>query len=146
MTQEPSTRGKGRGVRDTSRAGGCRRLVGTRAASSAATTSSSVAPASTSAMRPSASLTSVSVSAGRRRSVLDRKRQQLLAGRADLYGRVHLRTHPAVEAGRPAAVLDLRLVEGVLPVLPQPVLVETRVQVVPGKDLLVGALAGGVPV
>src|SRR5690606_29051732 len=79
-------------------------------------------------------------------AVLDGQRQQLLARRADLDAGVHLRAHPAVEARGPAAVVDLGLVEGVLPVLPEPVLVEPGVEVVPGEDLLVGALAGGVPV
>src|SRR5690606_22971462 len=79
-------------------------------------------------------------------AVLDGQRQQLLARRADLDAGVHLRAHPAVEAWGPAAVVDLGLVEGVLPVLPEPVLVEAGVEVVPGEDLLVGALAGGVPV
>src|SRR3712207_1602846 len=83
---------------------------------------------------------SVRVAAGCRGRVLDGQGQELLARGADLDVRVHLRAHAAVEARRPAAVLDLRLVEGVLPVLPQPVLVEARVEVVPGQDLLVGAL------
>src|SRR3954451_19877353 len=45
----------------------------------------------------------------------DRQRQQLAAGGADLDGRVHLRADAAVEARGPAAVLDLGLVERVLP-------------------------------
>src|SRR4051812_33617176 len=68
------------------------------------------------------SLISVHVSAGRS-VLLDRQRQQLLSRRAYLDGCVHLRTDPAIEARRPAAVIHLRLVEGVLPVLPEPVLV-----------------------
>lgn len=69
------------------------------AADSAAVTSSSLAPASASITRSSAPLTSVRVTARcrRRTRVLDRQRQQLLAGRADLYGRVHLRSDDEVE-------------------------------------------------
>jgi hypothetical protein len=48
---------------------------------------------STYTMRRSASLTSVRVTARRRRSVLDRQRQQLLAGGADLDVGVHLRPY-----------------------------------------------------
>src|SRR6478609_3454222 len=76
----------------------------------------------------------------------DGQGEQLLAGRADLDVGVHLRADAAVEARGPAAVLDLDLLQRVLPVLPEPVLVEAAVQVVPGQHLLVGALAGGVPV
>src|SRR5690606_29829571 len=137
--------GPGRRVRGPSCGRGCRRPEAPTAANAAAT-SSSLAPARASITRLSASCTSVSGPAGRRRRVLDRQRQQLLAGGADLDGRVHLRADAAVEAGAPAAVLDLGLVEGVLPVLPEPVLVEAGVEVVPGEHLLIGALAGGVPV
>ena len=79
----------------------------------------------------------------------DAERQQLLAGRPDLDLGAHLRADPAVVAGRPAAVLDLDVggrVDRVLPVGPEPVLVEPGVEVVPGQDLVVLALAGGVPV
>jgi hypothetical protein len=82
-------------------------------AANAAAASSSLTPASASITRSSASLTSVRVTtrSRRRTSVLDRQRQQLLAGRADLYGRVHLRAgsfpHPHLcraEGGRPTPV------------------------------------------
>src|SRR5689334_13544521 len=79
----------------------------------------------------------------------DGQRQKVLAGRADLDLEVHLRADTAVEARRPAAVLDLEGavgVERVLPVLPEPVAVETGVEVVPGQHLGVLALADGVPV
>src|SRR5207302_478169 len=66
--------------------------------------------------------------------------------RADLDLGAHLRADPAVEARRPAAVLDLDLGQGVLPVLPEPVAVQAGVEVVPGQHLGVVALAGGVPV
>src|SRR5690606_38952583 len=53
-----------------------------------------------------------------------------------------------VVAGSPPAVLDVDRVrvERVLPVLPQPVLVEPGVEVVPGQHLVVAAFAGGEPV
>ena len=69
----------------------------------------------------------------------DGQRQQLLAGRADLDVGAHLRADAAVEARRPAAVLDLDLVERVLPVLPEPVLVQAGVEVVPGQHLVVAS-------
>ena len=52
----------------------------------------------------------------------------------------------AVVAGGPAAVLEADLVEGVAPVLPEEVLVETGREVVPGQDLVLGAVAVDVPV
>ena len=62
-----------------------------------------------------------------------------LTGGADLDLGVHLRAHAAVVAGGPAAVLDLDGVgvDGVLPVSPQPVLVEAGVEVVPREHLVV---------
>src|ERR671920_849267 len=77
-----------------------------------------------------------------------RQREQPLAGGADLDVGVHLGAHAAVVARGPAAVVDLGGVgvEGVLPVGPQPVLVETGVEVVPRQHLVVVALAHGVPV
>jgi hypothetical protein len=81
-------------------------------AASTAAASSSLAPASTSITRSRAPLTSVRVTARcrRRTCVLDRQRRQLLAGRADLYGRVHLGTgshpyscHPPTTASSPVA-------------------------------------------
>src|SRR6478735_1515248 len=73
--------------------------------------------------------------------------QQQLAGGADLDVGAHLGADAAVVAGGPATVLDVDRVrvEGVLPVLPEPVLVEPGVEVVPGEHLAVGALAGGEP-
>src|SRR4051794_1682008 len=79
----------------------------------------------------------------------DGEGKQLAARRPDLDLGVHLRTDAAVVAGGPAAVLDLRArvrVDGLLPVVPQPVLVEARVQVVPRQHLRVLALPDGVPV
>src|ERR1035438_4084310 len=69
----------------------------------------------------------------------------MLAGGPDLDLGPHLRAAPTVEARVPAAVLDLDVVEGVLPVLPQPVLVQARVEVVPGQHLVLLTLAGGEP-
>src|SRR6478735_8786375 len=81
----------------------------------------------------------------------DAERQQLLACRADLDLGAHLGADAAVVARRPAAVLDLDVgavggCEGVLPVTPEPVLVEAGVEVLPREDLVVLPLAGGVPV
>src|SRR5436309_3028349 len=70
------------------------------------------------------------------RRLYNREREQLLTGRPDLDLGVHGRADAAIEARSPAAVLDLGLVERVLPVLPEPVLVQARVEVVPGQDLL----------
>src|SRR6266568_4147973 len=72
----------------------------------------------------------------------DAQREQFLAGRADLDLRAHLRADAAVEAGGPAAVVDIGLAQRVLPVLPEPVPVQARVQVVPGQHLDLVALAG----
>src|SRR4051794_39925082 len=79
----------------------------------------------------------------------DAERQQLAPRRPNLDLGVHLRADAAVVARRPPAVLDLDVgvrVDGVLPVLPEPVLVQARVEVVPGQHLGVVALPGGVPV
>src|SRR4051812_9828995 len=73
------------------------------------------------------------------------EREQRLAGGADLDLGAHLGADAAVEAGGPAAVLDLGLVEGVEPVLPEPLLVEPGVDVVPRQHLALLALARGVP-
>src|SRR3954469_5345039 len=72
--------------------------------------------------------------------------QQLPAGRADLDLGVHRRADAAVEARGPAAVVLLVLAQRVLPVLPEPILVEARVEVVPREHLGLVALAGGEPV
>src|ERR1019366_276507 len=69
----------------------------------------------------------------------------MLAGGPDLDLGVHLRADHTVEARVPAAVLDLDVVEGSLPVLPQPVLVQARVEVVPGQHLVLLTLASGEP-
>src|SRR3954453_9245753 len=74
------------------------------------------------------------------------EREQLLAGGADLDLGVHRRADAAVEARGPAAVVLLDPGYRVLPVLPEPVLVQARVQVVPGQHLELLALAGGEPV
>src|SRR5258706_8455931 len=56
------------------------------------------------------------------------ERQQLAARRADLDLGVLAGADAAVEARRPAAVVLLVAGQGVLPVLPEPVLVEPRVE------------------
>src|SRR5689334_2677943 len=73
------------------------------------------------------------------------ERQQLATGRADLDLRVHARAHAAVEARRPPAVVLLELGERVLPVLPEPLLVQPGVEMVPGQNLVLVALACGEP-
>src|SRR6478735_4313259 len=75
----------------------------------------------------------------------DRERQQGLARRPDLDLGAHLGADAAVEARGPPAVVDLGLVERVLPVLPEPVLVEAGVEVVPRQHLVLLALAGREP-
>ena len=72
--------------------------------------------------------------------------QQRLTGRTRLDLGAHLRAHAAVEARRPPAVVDVGLVQRVLPVLPQPVTVEPRVEVVPRQHLVALAVTRGVPV
>src|SRR5690242_8706390 len=74
------------------------------------------------------------------------QRQQLATGRTDLDLGVHARAHAAVEARRPAAVVLLVLGQRVPPVLPEPLLVQPGVEVVPGQHLQLVALPGGVPV
>ena len=76
----------------------------------------------------------------------DGERQQLRAGRADLDLGAHLRADAAVEARDPAAVVEVLLGERVLPVRPEPLLVQPAVEVVPGQDLVLLALARRVPV
>src|SRR3712207_7086358 len=83
---------------------------------------------------------------GHRSAPDDGERQQAAAGGADLDLGAHGRADAAVVAGGPPAVGDLLLAERLLPVVPEPLLVEPRVQVVPGQDLVLGALAGGEPV
>ena len=55
-------------------------------------------------------------------------------------------THPAVVAGSPPTIGEPMRGQGRLPVLPQEVLVETGRDVVPRQDLVLGAVAGHVPV
>src|SRR5215216_2428138 len=74
------------------------------------------------------------------------QRKQRATSRANLNGGVQLRTNPALEAWCPAAIVDLDLIQGVLPVLPQPLPIQAGIQVIPGQHLGVVALAGGVPV
>src|SRR6266496_2044870 len=74
------------------------------------------------------------------------ERQQLAAGRADLDVGAHGGADAAVEAGRPPAVVLLELGERVLPVVPQPLLVEARVEVIPGQYLVGVAFPRRVPV
>src|SRR3954465_3802773 len=74
------------------------------------------------------------------------QREQLGSGLADRDLGAQLRADAAVEARDPAAVVELLLVDGLLPVGPEPLLVQAAVEVVPGQDLVLLALAGGVPV
>ena len=53
-----------------------------------------------------------------------------------------LRADAAVEAGDPAAVVELALGERVLPVRPEPLLVEPGVEVVPGQHLVLARARG----
>ena len=57
--------------------------------------------------------------------------RQTQVRRTDLDARAHLIAYAAVEAGCPPAVLDTFLFECVLPVLPEPFAIESRVQVIP---------------
>src|SRR3954452_14541182 len=75
-----------------------------------------------------------------------RERQQRAAGRADLDLGAHRRADAAVVAGRPAAVFDFLRLERVLPVVPEPVLVQPGVQVVPGQHLWLKPFTGCEPV
>src|SRR5579872_203026 len=73
---------------------------------------------------------------------------QALPCRPDLDLGSHGRAHAAFIARRPPAVLDLASPfrrDRVLPVLPQPVAVKARVQVIPGKHLAVITFARSVP-
>src|SRR5215217_5436053 len=76
----------------------------------------------------------------------DGERQEAAAGGPDLDLGAHGRADAAVVAGGPPAVGDLLLRERLLPVVPEPLLVQAGVQVVPREDLVLGALAGGEPV
>src|ERR1700685_3258768 len=78
----------------------------------------------------------------------DRQRQQLGPTGPDLDLGAHRRAGAAFEARGPAAVLYLlgpRRVDRREPVLPQPVPVESGVEVVPGQHLRVAALTRGGP-
>src|SRR5690606_34985212 len=79
-------------------------------------------------------------------SSLHDERQQLTPARPDLNLGPHRRAYAAVVTGGPAAVLDLAPGQGVLPVPPQPLAVETGVEVVPRQDLVLVAFPRGVPV
>src|SRR5690606_8377867 len=74
------------------------------------------------------------------------QRQQLPTSRADLNLSVHTRAHPTGEARCPAAIALLDLGQRRLPVLPQPVLVEPGVEVVPWQHLRLPALPSRVPI
>ena len=52
----------------------------------------------------------------------------------------------AVVARRPTTILEAHLLEGIAPVLPQEILVEAGREVVPGKHLVLGAVAMYIPV
>src|SRR6476469_8341545 len=71
--------------------------------------------------------------------------EEFSAGGADLDVGAHGRADAAVEARGPAAVVEFLFGQGVLPVVPQPLLVQARVAVVPREDLVLGAFAGGEP-
>src|SRR5207248_3339229 len=75
-----------------------------------------------------------------------REGQQCAAGRPDLDLGAEGRAHAAVITRCPPAVVDLDLADRVLPVLPQPVLVEAGVEVVPRQHFGLLALTGRVPV
>src|SRR6516225_5673135 len=73
---------------------------------------------------------------------------ETLPGRADLDLGAHGRTDPTFITRRPAAIFHLARAlgsDGVLPVLPQPVAVESRVQVIPREHLAVITFARSVP-
>src|SRR3954466_2141755 len=80
------------------------------------------------------------------RALDDAERQELATGGARLDLGSHGRADAAVVAGRPPAVVDLDLTDGVLPVLPHPVLVETGVEVIPRQHLGELALTRGEPI
>src|SRR4051794_19561873 len=105
-----------------------------------------MAPGGALASRASAASEPSVATEGAIASLPNGQRKQRAAGRADLDLGAHRRAHAAVVARRPAAVLDLLGLERVLPVRPEPVLVQAGVQVVPGEDLRLQALAHGVPV
>src|ERR1700733_4239129 len=73
---------------------------------------------------------------------------QALPGGPHLDFRTHSGTYPAFITRSPAAIFHLGRAlgsDGVLPVLPQPVAVKTRVQVIPGEHLTVITFARSVP-
>src|SRR5215212_3502815 len=72
--------------------------------------------------------------------------QQGTTGRTDLNRGVQLGTDPAIEARGPAAVVDLDFLKGVLPVVPEPIAIETRVKMIPRQDLVIVAFSCRVPV
>src|SRR5690606_37310576 len=76
----------------------------------------------------------------------DGERKEFPARRPDLDLGAHGGADAAVVARSPAAVFDLGARDGVLPVLPEPLAVEPGVEVVPRQDLVLLALARGVPV
>src|SRR5882762_9419672 len=81
--------------------------------------------------------------AGSRGDADDRKQRP--AGRSDLDLGAHAGADAAVVAGGPPAVIELGLVERVLPIGPEPLLVQPRVEVIPRQDFLLAPLAGAVP-
>src|SRR5215212_1521662 len=72
--------------------------------------------------------------------------QQGTTGRTDLNRGVQLGTDPAIEARGPAAVVDLDFLKGVLPVVPEPIAIETRVKMIPRQDLVIVVFSCRVPV
>src|SRR4051812_18800652 len=105
-----------------------------------------MAPGGALASRASAASEPSVATEGAIASLPNGQRQERAAGRADLDLGAHRRADAAVVAGRPAAVFDFLRLERVLPVVPEPVLVQPGVQVVPGEHLRLEPLAHGVPV
>src|SRR6516225_4103490 len=75
-------------------------------------------------------------------------RSDSFPGRPCLDLRTHRRAYPTLITRRPPAIFHFTGAiggEGRLPVLPQPVTVEARVQVIPRQYLVIVALSRGVP-
>src|SRR5438105_752322 len=77
------------------------------------------------------------------RSALGSQRKQILTGRTDLDVGPHRRADPAVETRCPAAVVLLVAGQRVLPVVPEPLLVQAGVEVIPRQHFVGIALTGG---
>ena len=73
------------------------------------------------------------------------QRQQFLTRWSDLDVGAHARAYATVVTRCPTAVIEFGLIEGVLPVVPQPLLVQPGVEVVPRQDLEFLTFSDGVP-